>query len=197
MHDSPDTPIKSEYAGISDTRAFREFNSIKLASDSHGTASWSQLVADLVELINLFQPDYVVTPHVSVDAHQDHQYSTMAVREAINKSEYKDAFIMFYANHLANTDMHPYGPSGSLVSLPPVTSDEVKLSGAFSFTLHEAEQKDKIMALEMNHDLRRPIRWKKWLRKRLQKALIKRYQPDYGEDEFFRKAVRTNEVFFY
>ncbi|KEQ18293.1 hypothetical protein GZ78_12290 [Endozoicomonas numazuensis] len=48
----------------------------------------------------------------------------------------------------------------------------MKLSGVFSYTLNEAEQKDKIMALEMNHDLRRPVRFKKWLRKRLQKALI-------------------------
>ncbi|WP_062263206.1 PIG-L deacetylase family protein [Endozoicomonas arenosclerae] len=197
MHESPEVQVTSEYAGVADTRIFREFNTVKLASDSHGTSSWQQLVDDLAELISGFQPDYVVTPHIHVDAHQDHQYSTIAVREAVAKSDCADVFVMFYANHLANTDMHPYGPSGSLVSLPPVTGDEVNLSGAFSFSLNEVEQKDKIMALEMNHDLRRPVRWKKWLRKRLQKTLIKRYQPDYGEDEFFRKAVRANELFFY
>lgn len=197
MYDSPEQTISSEYAGVSDTRVFREFNHIKLASDNHGTASWQQLVDDLAELVALFKPDYVVTPHLNVDAHQDHRYSTAAIQEAIINSRRTDVFFMYYANHLANTDMYPFGPSGSIVSLPPVTGDAVKLSGAFSYTLNDSEQKNKIMAIEMNHDLRRPVRFKKWLRKCLQKALIKRYQPDYGEDEFFRKAIRTNELFFY
>jgi LmbE family N-acetylglucosaminyl deacetylase len=155
------------------------------------------LVEDLSELIERFQPDYVVTPHSVVDAHSDHHYSTLAVREAIVKSGRSDIFTLFYANHLNNTDMHPFGPSGSVMSLPPVTQESVELAGAFSFTLNEKDQKDKIFALEMNHDLRRPVKVKKWLRKRLQQKLLKRYQPDYGEDEFFRKAIRANEIFFY
>ena len=93
--------------------------------------------------------------------------------------------------------MHPFGPAGTLCPLPPVTGRPVELKGVFSFTLSERDQQDKILAVEMNHDLRRPVRFKKWLRKQLQKKLIGRYQPDYGDDEFLRKAVRVNELFFY
>ncbi len=197
MHDQPDQIISSDYAGISDTRVFRAFNSIKLESDSHGTSSWKQLVADLKEVIEQFEPDYIVTPHLIVDAHEDHHYCTLAVQEAAAQSEQITPEYLYYANHLTETDMHPYGPSGSLVSLPPVVNQDIELNGVFSFTLSDEDQQDKVFAIEMNHDLRRPVRFKKWLRKRLQKKLIGRYQPDFGEDEFFRKAVRVNELFFY
>ena len=77
MHENPDEPVTSEYAGVADTRVFREFNSLSLASDQHGTPSWKTLVADLTELIDLFKPDYIVSPHLTVDPHNDHHYSTL------------------------------------------------------------------------------------------------------------------------
>ncbi|KEQ18295.1 hypothetical protein [Endozoicomonas numazuensis] len=39
MHDSPETVVTSEYAGVADSRTSREFNHFKLASDSHDSAS--------------------------------------------------------------------------------------------------------------------------------------------------------------
>ena len=197
MHDNPNEAFSSEFAGVSDTRAFREFNHLKLTSDDHGIPSWNQLIADLVELMNQFQPDIVITPHLEIDPHRDHHYSTLAVKQALGEAGHSDCLLMYYANHLNTTDMHPFGPAGSLCSLPPVTGESVTLKGVFSFTLTPQDQQDKILAVEMNHDLRRPVRLKKWLRKRLQKIVIGRYQPDYGEDEFLRKAVRSNELFFY
>ena len=197
MYEQPDQPFSSEFTNTSDTRVFREFNNLKLLSDEHGTASWNQLVADLTELITDFKPDVVITPHLEVDPHRDHHYSTLAVKQALSGAGRNDCLLMYYANHLKTTDMHPFGPAGSLCSLPPVTNNPVELKGVFSFTLTQQDQQDKILAVEMNHDLRRPVRLKKWLRKRLQKIVIGRYQPDYGEDEFLRKAVRSNELFFY
>ncbi|KEQ18294.1 PIG-L family deacetylase [Endozoicomonas numazuensis] len=78
----------------------------------------TQPVDDLAEIVDHFRPDYVVTPHIHVDAHQDHQYSTMAVREAIIKSGHTDVFVMFYANHLSNTNMHPFGLPDHLCLCP-------------------------------------------------------------------------------
>ena len=197
MHNSPEQPFESEFAGVSDTRLFRQFNSIKLASDQHGVASWNYLVEDLRELVESFKPDYIVTPHLTVDPHKDHHYSTVAVKQALELAGRSETRLLYYANHLRDTDMHPFGPARTLCSLPPVVGEPVELKGVFSFSLSDADQRDKILAVEMNHDLRRPIRFKKWLRKRLQKKLIGRYQPDYGEDEFLRKAIRVNELFFY
>lgn len=197
MNENPGQAVSSEFAGVSDTRLFRQFNSIKLASDGHGIASWKYLVEDLKELIESHKPDFVVTPHLTVDPHKDHHYSTLAIKQALQESGQENTQLLFYANHLRDTDMHPFGPARTLCSLPPLVNNPVELEGVFSFTLSDADQQDKILAVEMNHDLRRPVRFKKWLRKRLQKKLIGRYQPDYGEDEFLRKAVRVNELFFY
>lgn len=197
MYENPDQTVGSEHADIVDARIFREFNSVKLRSDEHGGSSWRQLVDDLSELLESFQPDFIVTPHLTVDPHSDHHYSTLAIQEALAETRQTQVQMLFYANHLKGTDMYPFGPAGTLCSLPPIIGQSTKLSGVFSLTLNEQDLIDKILALEMNHDLRRPVRAKKWIRKRLQKKLIGRYQPDYGEDEFLRKAVRINEMFFY
>ena len=197
MHANPEQAVSSEFAGVSDTRVFRQFNSVKLASDQHGTASWKYLVEDLKELIDHHRPDFVVMPHLAVDPHKDHHYSTLAIKQALKESGQEGTQLLFYANHLRDTDMHPFGPARTLCSLPPLINNSVELKSVFSFTLSDTDQQDKILAVEMNHDLRRPVRFKKWLRKRLQKKLISRYQPDYGEDEFLRKAIRVNELFFY
>ncbi|MGI9273833.1 MAG: PIG-L family deacetylase [Endozoicomonas sp.] len=195
MHDSPEEAFKSRYADTSDIRLFREFNSIKLSSDADGQASWEHLVNDLSEIMQWFQPDTIVTPHPEADSHPDHFYSTLAIKEAAKKLEKDDIQTLFYINHLDATDQFPFGPAKTLASIPPVTVEEVNIAGAFSFSLSEEEQRDKLIALQMNHDLRRPVRPRKWLRKQLQKLLINRYKPDYGNDEFFRKAVRANELF--
>ena len=197
MYENPEQVVSSEFAGISDTRIFRQFNSVKLASDQHGTASWKYLLEDLKELVVSFKPNLVVTPHLTVDPHKDHHYSTLAIKQALQESGRENTRFLFYANHLRDTDMHPFGPARTLCSLPPLVNNPVELEGVFSFTLSDADQQDKILAVEMNHDLRRPVRFKKWLRKQLQKKLTGRYHPDYGEDEFLRKAVRVNELFFY
>ncbi len=195
MFVQPETAMRSRFADTMDTRVFREFNSVKLKSDSHGTASWQQLVADLQELIEGFRPEVIVSPHPSLDTHVDHQYSTRAVTEALDNSSLEQNAMLYYMNHVGTTDMHPFGCSHSLVSLPPSFGEIVSLEGVFSFPLTEEDQRDKILSLEMQHDLRRPIKFRKWLRKRLQRLLIGRHLPDYGEDDYLRRAVRQNELF--
>lgn len=55
-------------------------------------------------------------------------------------------------------------------------------------------QRDKAMALGMMHDLQPPMPFKRRLRRLIQRLLALRVPPLYGENEFFRKAVRRHEL---
>ena len=52
------------------------------------------------------------------------------------------------------------------------------------------------MALAMVHDLSTPLPFKKRLRRALQRVLAGRKHASYGENEYFRKAVRRHELFW-
>lgn len=59
-----------------------------------------------------------------------------------------------------------------------------------------AQQRDKAMALGMMHDLQPPAPFKRRVRRWLQRVLAGRSRSPYGENEFFRKAVRRHELFW-
>ena len=69
------------------------------------------------------------------------------------------------------------------------------LGGGF-LPLSLAQQRDKAMALGMMHDLQPPAPFKRRVRRWLQRALAGRARSPYGENEFFRKAVRRHELFW-
>jgi len=48
----------------------------------------------------------------------------------------------------------------------------------------------------MMHDLNVPLSLKKKLRQKLQTFFIGRESFDYGSDDYLRKAVRKNELFY-
>ncbi|UYM17979.1 PIG-L deacetylase family protein [Endozoicomonas euniceicola] len=195
MFENPDQSVHSPYADINDSRVFREFNPFTLKSDKNGKTSWNQLVSDLNELIHLVKPDIIVTPHPTLDSHDDHKYTTKAIKQALKASGIKNVDFFYYANHLESTDLYPFGPPHTLISVPPVIDNHLKISGFQSIQLSARNQKNKLISLEMNHDLNRPVKLKKWLRKKIQQLFIRRYIPDYGHDEFFRKSVKNNEFF--
>ena len=58
------------------------------------------------------------------------------------------------------------------------------------------QQRDKAMALGMMHDLQPPAPFKRRLRRVIQRLLAGRTPSVYGENEFFRKAVRRQELFW-
>ncbi|PHS73634.1 MAG: PIG-L family deacetylase [Cycloclasticus sp.] len=196
MHDSPKEVFVSKTSGVTDTRVFREFNEQTLASDQHGTASWNTLVIDLVECIERVKPDVIVMPHQQLDPHQDHYYSTEAVKQALSQTAHKATDVYFYANHLVSSDMFPFGPVHTLASIYPNTENYLDIGSVVSVPMSLVKQKDKAAALAMMHDLQTPLRLKKKIRFKLQEWFIARSRCLYGEDEYFRKAIRSNELFF-
>ncbi|MRI31603.1 PIG-L family deacetylase [Endozoicomonas sp. OPT23] len=194
MQQNKNKSFPSHTADLDDTRFFRKFNTRQLASDSDGKPTWNNLVSDLQELIDDIKPTAIVTPHTVIDSHPDHKAATYAVEEALTLTTHRPGHLLCYANHLETTDMFPFGPAHSLTSLPPI-KEELTVGSVYSFTLSEEVQLNKAVALEMMHDLRRPVKAKKWLRAKLQSWFIGRKTPSYGHDPYFRKAVRANEIF--
>lgn len=195
MHDAPEQLKGSKTAGVTDTRLFRQPNQQPLKSDQNGMPTWSNLIEDLREIIKQANPDIIVSPHPQLDPHGDHIYATRAVLEAISGLEKQPENIYYYANHLRHTDHYPFGPVHTVVSLPP-NFDSIVVSSIVSYPLEMKKQKDKIFALEVMHDLKTKLTLKKRIRRILQSLLINRPINQYGEDEFYRKTIRVNELFY-
>jgi LmbE family N-acetylglucosaminyl deacetylase len=195
MRKTPAEAIASSEADLCDTRPFRSFNRIRLASDKDGLPSWNNLLADLREIILEAKPEAIVLPHPLIDPHPDHIAASEAVQEALMGLAWQPEVLLHYANHLSDTDRWPMGEAHSGVALPPLFVD----AGAFMpwvLPLDRPRQIDKAMALGMMHDLTVPLSSKKRYRRVLQRFLMKRRHPPYGADNYFRRAVRRHELFW-
>jgi hypothetical protein len=87
------------------------------------------------------------------------------------------------------------GNSGDGTTLPPVF-DPARTLHPYCLSLAPTQQCDKAMALGMMHDLQPQAPFKRRLRRWLQRLLAGRRGSPYGENEFFRKAVRRHELFW-
>ena len=191
MSDNPEKPITSRTINTDNTSIFR-----KVSSQIHNhdnKATWNNLVQDLEELINNIQPDVIVTPHPELDPHPDHFYTTKAVAEAL--SDDSPITLLFYANHYRSTDHFAFGPAHSNVGLPPNFDSSLFSPKIISLSLNEETQVDKALSLAMMHDLKTTPSWKKRLRRNLQHILVRRNHYQYGNNAFFSKAVKQQEVF--
>ncbi len=195
MQAAPDQPMASREAEMADTRLFRQFNSLALPGDHDGVPTWNNLLADLRALIVLARPQVLVLPHPTLDPHPDHMCAQAAVLEALQGLEWQPETLLCYANHLHDNDRWPMGDSGAGVALPP------QMEAGQDWTPHSLvldlnAQRDKAMALGMMHDLQPAPPFKRRVRRVLQRWLAGRKASPYGENEFFRKAVRRHELFW-
>lgn len=195
MQAAPDQPIASREADVSDTRLFRQFNPFPLPGDQDGAPTWNNLLADLRALILKARPEVVVLPHPSIDPHPDHICAHSAIIQALEGLEWQPESILGYANHLHDNDRWPMGDSGDGIALPPVFDGSLSVHPV-SLMLSLEQQRDKAMALGMMHDLQPRAALKRRVRRSIQKVLAGRKPSPYGENDFFRKAVRRHELFW-
>ncbi|MBH3383118.1 PIG-L family deacetylase [Pseudomonas juntendi] len=195
MQAAPDRPAVSREADMADIRPFRQFNPFPLPADQDGAPTWHNLLADLRAVLELARPEVLVLPHPQLDPHPDHVCAQAAVLEALQGLAWKPQTLLCYANHLHDNDRWPMGDSGDGVALPPQLSADQAWAPC-SLVLDLASQRDKAMALGMMHDLHPPAPFKRRLRRLLQRWLAGRRPSPYGENEFFRKAVRRHELFW-
>ena len=195
MQGAPDQPMASREADLSDIRVFRQFNPFPLPADQDGAPTWHNLLADLRALILRARPEVIVLPHPSIDPHPDQSCAHDAVIEALEGLEWQPTTVLGYANHLHDNDRWPMGNSGDGIALPPVFDATLCLRPC-SLPLSLAQQRDKAMALGMMHDLQPRAALKRRIRRSIQQLLAGRKPSPYGENEFFRKAVRRHELFW-
>nr|WP_314480815.1 PIG-L family deacetylase [uncultured Pseudomonas sp.] len=194
MREAPTTPFGSREADMADTRPFRMLNTLPLPGDD-GMPTWHNLLADLRTLVQQARPQVIVMPHPLLDPHPDHVAAQQALHEALQGLEWQPEVLLGYANHLHDNDRWPMGDSGAGVALPPVTG-ELSVGRPCTLVLDLALQHDKAMALGMMHDLQPRPPFKRRVRRFIQRWLAGRRSSPYGENEFFRKAVRRHELFW-
>lgn len=195
MQAAPLESIGSREADMADTRLFRRFNSLRLASDANGIPSWQNLIRDLEELIEHIQPQVIVLPHPHFDPHPDHVCAQQAVLEALSKTASQPESMLYYANHLHDNDRWPMGRAGCGVALPPQLAAQEPLR-PWALPILPQRQWHKAMSLGMMHDLQPQPPFKRKIRRLIQRYLAARRWPAFGENEFFRKAVRQHELFW-
>ncbi|MBA1202908.1 PIG-L family deacetylase [Pseudomonas capeferrum] len=195
MQAAPYQPQASREADMVDIRPFRCFNPFPLPGDADGAPTWNNLLADLRAMLEKARPHVLVMPHPTLDPHPDHVCAQAAVFEALQGLAWQPETLLCYANHLHDNDRWPMGDSGDGVALPPQL-EAIAAWTPYSLVLDEATQRDKAMALGMMHDLQPPAPFKRRLRRLLQRWLAGRRPSPYGENEFFRKAVRRHELFW-
>ncbi|WP_085656826.1 PIG-L deacetylase family protein [Pseudomonas sp. B11(2017)] len=194
MQAAPDRPVGSREADLNDTRLFRRLNPFTLPGDADGAPTWNNLLADLREVLLRARPEVIVLPHPTLDPHPDHLCSQQAVMQVLESLDWQPT-LLGYANHLHDNDRWPMGDNGQGIALPPAFDATVAMQ-PLCLPLSLAQQRDKAMALGMMHDLQPPAPFKRRLRRCLQRLLAGRKPSVYGENEFFRKAVRRQELFW-
>jgi LmbE family N-acetylglucosaminyl deacetylase len=197
MKERPDVPMRSLQAGTAETLAAfgQSHNASLIEPRASRAATWANLVSDLEHLVKKIQPDILVTPYPRLDAHPDHKMSTVALLEALQNLNWRHGSLLLYTTHLYCSDRYPFGNAGDLVSLPPGV-DDIFFDGIVSNPLDVKRQAQKHMALDAMIDLRSNIRIEspRNIAKALKQAL--KWAITDGQDSYFRKAVRPNELFF-
>jgi hypothetical protein len=109
--------------------------------------------------------------------------------------------LLLYTNHHPWSESFPYGPSQSLVTLPPWHDAALSLPRVYSFALDRDAQLRKLFALDAMHDLRAPpLRLNGGpagvLLERFWQAIDLIRRDPFGDYSYYRRAVRPNELFF-
>jgi LmbE family N-acetylglucosaminyl deacetylase len=131
---------------------YRRANLGKLFPPGSRPNTWKNLVEDLAHVLKKVEPEIVVTAHPLLDTHADHQFTTVALHEALQRSK-QDATFLLYTNH-ASENLYPFGPAGTAMSIPPWSGPELPVQGVYSHPVGPELQRRKLYALESMHDLR-------------------------------------------
>jgi LmbE family N-acetylglucosaminyl deacetylase len=188
---------------LPDFSTLRRMNRSTLLQPEGAGFSWSSLVRDLSRIVAATRPTIVVAPHPTLDPHPDHLFSTLAVGEALEAVGAKPPRMLLYMVHNRRSELWPFGPAGSGVSLLPIlAADGPCGSGFYSHPLSIERQRMKFVALEAMHDLHE-IKWPSavaahWRASARIAPELRAWVHGMGVDptSYLRRAVRPDELFF-
>jgi LmbE family N-acetylglucosaminyl deacetylase len=194
MHEKRDAVIPEMYRPNTDINVYRRENIGALLPLRSRESTWRNLADDMVTILNRVKPAIVVAPHPQVDSHRDHQFTTVALSEALARWN-RPVTLLLYTNH-ADRGRYPYGPAGTLLSLPPPPSGDVRIDGVYSHPLTPGLQRVKLFALESMHDLRMSPTRQYQLAREEPRALAPEKPGPEPDITYLRRAPRSNELFF-
>jgi hypothetical protein len=157
-------------------------------------SKWGNLVDDTLTLLKKVKPAIIVAPHPQLDTHRDHQFTTVALYEALARWN-RPVTLLLYTNH-ADRNRYPYGPAGTLLSLPPPPPGDVALDGVYSHPVLPALQRLKLFALESMHDLRFSPTRQYQLAREDPRAMAPEKPGPEPDITYLRRGPRSNELFF-
>ena len=197
MSGNPARKLASEDAGTSDLNTFRQYNvSDLLPKDIPTDATWNNLVADLEHLLNKINPTIIVTPNPLIDGHPDHQFATLALLEALQRTPAVKGNLYLYTVHCAYSTRWPLGTAKSVVSLPPFFSKLPFFEKIYALHLSLDVYTQKFFAIDDMHDIR-PVYFlnAQQITEALPSALQSLYLHWKGALTM-RKYLRMDELFF-
>ena len=194
MHDKREAVIPEMYRPNTDINVYRRENIGSMLPLRPRESKWGNLVEDVLALLKKVKPSVIVAPHPQLDTHRDHQFTTVALSEALTRWN-RPVTLLLYTNH-ADRNRYPYGPAGTLLSLPPPPPGELRLDRVYSHPVSPGLQRLKLFALESMHDLRySPTRQYQLARQELRAAAPEKPGPE-PDITYLRRGPRSNELFF-
>ena len=189
MKTAPATPVLPLLAKLDDPAFYRRCNVDPELRQRAFQATWDNLVSDLLRELERVKPTLVAAPHPLLDAHADHQYTTIALIEALAQWP-GQCELYLYTNHALENEAFPLGDRGAMTGLPATSRAELFFSRICSFPLTTEDQKLKLVALEDMHDLRAfdlrdgtpPVE--------------EETRRSWKEHDYYRRGPRPNELFF-
>jgi LmbE family N-acetylglucosaminyl deacetylase len=201
MYLHPDCDFQDEGDEAPDFPTLRRMNRSPLIQGD-AACTWKSLVRDLGWVISYTKPTIVVAPHPRLDPISDHLFATVALGEALQSAGLTAARMFLYTVHNRRSEMWPFGPAGSGVTLLPILPDDgICASGFYSHGLSVERQRQKFVTLEAMHDVR-DMQWPTGARYQ-QIALrvsaeLRALAHGMGvvPTSYLRRAVRPDELFF-
>jgi LmbE family N-acetylglucosaminyl deacetylase len=155
MFRNPSRKTFSPFAQTADLNTFRQYNiSNLLPKETAEGPTWNGLVTDLEHLLTEIHPSVIVTPNPLTDGHSDHQYTTLALLEALQRTPSVKGSLYFYTVHAAYAPRWPLGTAKSVVSLPPFFSRIPFFEKIYSLHLPPEVYTRKFFAIDDMHDIR-------------------------------------------
>lgn len=189
MQAKPAEALPPLVAKLDDPGYYRGFNVDAALRERPFRGTWESLVADLAWELERVQPGVIVAPHPMLDNHPDHQFTTIALIDALARWP-GQCELYLYTNHALENEAFPLGDRGAQTGLPPWSGRELFFRRLYSHPLTPLDQKIKLVALEAMHDLRVfDLREEKPAATEAERASWKLH-------DYYRRGPRPNELFF-
>lgn len=189
LQQEPAVALPPLIAKLDDPAYYRRLNVDPALRDRPFQGTWAALVADLRWELERVQPAVIVAPHPLLDNHPDHQFTTIALIEALAQWP-GECELLLYTNHSLENEAWPLGDRDAISGLPPSSKPGLFFRRLYSHPVPPTDQKLKLVALEDMHDLRAfDLRDGSPLANATERESWKLY-------DYYRRGPRPNEIFF-